>query len=101
MPQGLQATGAQFGDKTSGVENLDHASGDSEVVHRKLWRRRSREAHRLTIMDNPSQDGGITPLCRPIEHGRVFPGTRWQTKEEQQNEAIRSPGSVTRRTTPN
>jgi len=31
-------------------------------------------------MNHPSQDGGITPLSRPIEHGRVFPGMRWQTK---------------------
>jgi hypothetical protein len=31
-------------------------------------------------MNDPAQDGGITPLSRPIEHGRVFPGTRWQSK---------------------
>jgi hypothetical protein len=31
-------------------------------------------------MNHPAQDGGITPLSRPIEHGRVFPGMRWQTK---------------------
>jgi hypothetical protein len=31
-------------------------------------------------MNHPAQDGGITPLSRPIEHGRVSPGMRWQTK---------------------
>jgi hypothetical protein len=31
-------------------------------------------------MNDPAQDGGITPLSRPIEHGRVFPGMRWQSK---------------------
>src|SRR5262249_32030584 len=31
-------------------------------------------------MNRPSQDGGITPPSRPIEHGRVFPGMRRQTK---------------------
>jgi hypothetical protein len=30
-------------------------------------------AHSLTIVNYPAQDGGITPLSRPIEHGRVFP----------------------------
>src|SRR5215467_6448092 len=101
MPQGLQATGAQFGDKTSGVKNLGHASGDSEVVHRKLWRRRSQWG---SPFDNyePSVSGRRHHAAVPTDRTRpCFPWHAVANKEEQQNEAIRSTGSVTRRTTPN